>query len=393
MGYDNQAMQHTESKNVVKDTTLSAQYRGEFPVTERFTYLNHAAVAPLPRRTAKALQDFAEDACQNGSFHYPAWMANCEAVRVAAGRLMNASAREIAFIKNTSEGIATVALGFPWKAGDKIVAFQEEFPANLYIWKKLEEWKGVRVEWLSCFDPLEKIEAAARGARLLAISFVQYLSGYRADLAAIGEICRRHDVFFFVDAIQGLGVFPLDVCAMNIQALAADGHKWLLGPEGQGVLYVQQDWQDRIEPVEFGWTTVAGFADYASRDMTPRHDAGRYECGTLNVIGLHGLRASLELVLEVGVDRIGPAVLALGDQIASGAAKLGYEVAGPPRSPQSGSGIVSLRHPQLDARAVHTKLRDNGFQAAPRQGWLRLSPHFYISTEDIERLLAVLPPV
>lgn len=379
--------------DVAKTTTLWKEYRAEFPVTERFTYLNHAAVSPLPRRTADAMREFSEDACLNGSFHYPVWMANSEAARHAAARLVNASASEIAFVKNTSEGIATVALGFPWKAGDKIVAFQEEFPANFYIWKKLEEWKGVRVEWLSCFDPLEKIEHAARGARLLAISFVQYLSGYRADLAAIGEICRREGVFFFVDAIQGLGAFPFDVRSMNIQAFAADGHKWLLGPEGQGLLYVQQDWQDRVEPVEFGWTTVAGFQDYASRDMTPRHDAGRYECGTLNMIGLHGLRTSLDFVLELGVGRIGPAVQALGDQLAAGASRLGYEVLGPARTAKTGAGIVCIRHPQVDSRLVHARLRDSGCQAAPRQGWVRLSPHFYISPDDIDRTLAALPVV
>jgi selenocysteine lyase/cysteine desulfurase len=393
MGYDNQEMQPAEPADVAKDTPLFEQYRDEFPVSKRFTYLNHAAVAPLPRRTADALREFAEDACLNGSFHYPDWLATYDATRTAAARLVNASANEIAFVKNTSEGIATVALGFPWKAGDRIVAFEEEFPANYYIWKKLEEWKGVHVEWLSCFDPLEKIEQAARGARLLAISFVQYLSGYRANLAALGEICRREGVFLFVDAIQGLGAFPLDVRAMNIQAFAADGHKWLLGPEGQGLLYVQQDWQDRIEPVEFGWTTVAGYNDYASRDMTPRHDAGRYECGTLNTVGLHGLRTSLEFILEVGVERIAPAVRSLGDQLAAGASRLGYEVAGPPRTASTGAGIVSIRHPQLDARVVHARLRDSGFLAAPRQGWVRLSPHFYISPDDIDRMLAVLPPV
>jgi selenocysteine lyase/cysteine desulfurase len=393
MGYDNQQMQPIEPGGVAKDTTLCKQYRSEFPVSERFTYLNHAAVAPLPRRTAKAMQEFAEDACQNGSFHYPDWMATYDAARKAAALLVNASASELAFVKNTSEGIATVALGFPWKAGDRIIAFKEEFPANFYIWKKLEQWKGVRVEWLSCFDSMEIIEQAARGARLLAISFVQYLSGYRADLSALGEICKREGVFFFVDAIQGLGAFPFDVRAMNIQAFAADGHKWLLGPEGQGLLYVQQDWQDRIEPVEFGWTTVAGYADYSSRDMTPRHDAGRYECGTLNTIGLYGLRASLDFVLEVGVERIEAAVLALGGQIAAGASKLGYAVSGPPRTAGTGSGIVSIRHPQLDARVVHARLREHGFLAAPRQGWVRLSPHFYICPDDIERMLATLPAV
>ena len=387
MGYDNQPMHPLAPDN----TPLWQTWREEFPVTGKFVYLNHAAVAPLPRRTARAMQDLAEDACLNGSFHYADWLAAYAATRAAAARLVNADASEIAFVKNTSEGIATVALGFPWRPGDRIVAFREEFPANYYIWKKIEESHGVTVDWLSCFDPLETIAAAARGARLLAISFVQYLSGYRADLAAIGEICRQEGVFFFVDAIQGLGAFPLDVRAMNIQAFAADGHKWLLGPEGQGLLYVEKAWQDRIQPVEFGWTTVAGYNDYASRDMTPRHDAGRYECGTLNTISLFGLRASLDLILEAGVERIAPAIQALTDQLAEGAAKLGYEVLGPPRTPSCTSGIVSIRHPQIDARLVHSRLRDSGFQTSPRQGWVRVSPHFYISPQDMEALLSTLP--
>ena len=387
MGYEKEETQLP----VGQDTPLWRVWRDEFPVVDRLVYLNHAAVAPLPRKTAKAMQDLAEDACRNGSSHYSQWLAAYDACRDAAARLVNAETGEIAFVKNTSEGIATVALGFPWRAGDRIVAFREEFPANYYIWKKIEETRGVKVEWLSCFDPLETIAAAARGARLLAISFVQYLSGYRADLAAIGEICRREGVFFFVDAIQGLGAFPLDVRAMNIQAWAADGHKWLLGPEGQGLLYVEKSWQELIEPVEFGWTTVAGYNDYASRDMTLRPDAGRYECGTLNTIGLFGLRASLELILEAGVEKIAPAVQALTDQVAEGAVRLGYEVLGPARTPGNTSGIICIRHPQIDARLVHSRLREQGFLTSPRQGWVRISPHFYVSPSDIDAMLGALP--
>jgi selenocysteine lyase/cysteine desulfurase len=283
-----------------------------------------------------------------------------------------------------------VALGFPWRAGDRIVAFREEFPANYYIWNKLEEWKGVRVEWLSCFDPLERIEEAARGARLLAISFVQYLSGYRADLKAIGEICRRQGVFFFVDAIQGLGAFPLDVEEMQIDAFAADGHKWLLGPEGCGVLYVRQARQDEIEPVEFGWTTVAGYADYSSRDMAVRRDAGRYECGTLNTIGCFGLRASVELLNEVSVPAVAAQVTALGDRLAEGARAKGYEILGE-RKPGTAAGIVSVRKDGIDSRMVWSKLRDGGVACAPRQGWVRFSPHFYLSPDDVDTVVAELP--
>jgi selenocysteine lyase/cysteine desulfurase len=219
---------------------------------------------------------------------------------------------------------------------------------------------------------------------------VQYLGGYRADLTAIGEICRRHGVFFFVDAIQGMGAFPLDVRAMNIQALAADGHKWLLGPEGCGVLYVQQDWQDRIEPVEFGWTTVKNFADYASRDMTLRTDAGRYEPGTLNTIGCFGLWKSTELLLEAGIERVGQAVTALTDQLAAGAAARGYEVLAP-RTPATTSGIISIRKAGVDSQAVYAKLKEAGILTSPRQGWVRMSPHFYIAPAEIERVLQALP--
>jgi len=379
MGYNDSTVQEIWRK-----------YRPEFPVTENLLYLNHAAVAPLARRAAEAMKWLADDALHNGSLHYDKWLESYDGLRAAMSKLIHADPGEIAIVKNTSEGISTVALGLAWQPGDKIVAFREEFPANYYIWKKLEEWKGVHVEWLSYLDSLETIEQAARGAKLLAISFVQYLSGYRADLTAIGEICRRHGVFFFVDAIQGMGAFPLDVRAMNIQALAADGHKWLLGPEGCGVMYIQQDWQDRIEPMEFGWTTVAGFVDYSSRDMAVRRDAGRYECGTLNTVGCFGLRASTELILEVGVENIAPHVQHLGDLIADGARALGYEVM-MERTPATGAGIVCIRKPGTDARVTHAHLKARGILTAPRQGWVRVSPHFYISPEDISRVWSELP--
>jgi selenocysteine lyase/cysteine desulfurase len=368
---------------------LWREYRQEFPVTERLVYLNHAAVAPLSRRAAQAMKHLAEDACAYGSLHYDKWLAAYEGVRVAAARLINALPAEIAIVKNTSEGISTVATGIDWRPGDKVVAFLEEFPANYYPWKRLER-QGIRVEWLSVADPLERIDAACAGARLLAISFVQYLSGYRADLEAIGEICHRRGCWFFVDAIQGLGAFPLDVRRARIHALAADGHKWLLGPEGCGVLYIRRDLQDQVEPTEFGWTNVAGYADYSSRDRALRPDAGRYECGTLNTIGCFGLRAAIELLLEIGVERIAPQVQSLGDRIAEGVRAKGYEVMGE-RSPATGSGIVSFRRQDVDSHLIVRNLRETGIIAAPRQGWVRTSPHFYVSPEEIGRVIRQLP--
>ena len=365
------------------------KYRSEFPVTENLIYLNHAAVAPLVRPAAAAIQWLADDALRYGSLHYGQWLETYDGLRRAAARLVNGSPEEIALVKNTSEGIATVALGLDWRPGDRVVAFKEEFPANQYPWQRLES-KGVRVEWLSAADPLDRIDQAAKGARLLAISFVQYLTGYRASLNVIGEICHRRGVIHFVDAIQGLGAFPLDVRTAHIDALAADGHKWLLGPEGCGILYISRALQERVEPVEFGWTNVAGFHDYGSRDMTLREDAGRYECGTLNTVGCYGLRASIEFLLEVGVDRIAEAVQALGDQIDAGVRAKGYAVASE-RTPASGAGIVSFRKPGTDSAAIVARLRENGIVTADRAGWVRASPHFYIAPEEVEKTLYSLP--
>jgi selenocysteine lyase/cysteine desulfurase len=187
-----------------------------------------------------------------------------------------------------------------------------------------------------------------------------------------------------------MGAFPLDVRACHIDALAADGHKWMLGPEGCAILYLNQAIQDRIEPVEFGWTNVRNYADYGSRDMTPWPDARRYECGTLNTIGCFGLKASLEFLLEIGPEQIGPVVQSLGDRIAAGVEQKGYEVLGN-RTPETGAGIVSFRKAGVDPTGLVASLRAAGIIAAPRAGWVRTSPHFYVSPEEIDRLIDALP--
>jgi len=377
-----------DAKSLLK-LPIWEQYAHQFPVRERLIYLNHAAVAPLSRPAAEAMQWLTQDCLEYGSLHYERWLAAYEGLRSVAARLVNSDPSEIALVKNTSEGIATVAMGLDWKPGDRMVGFREEFPANYFPWKRLEE-KGIQVTWLSVEDPLDRVDEACRGAKLLAISFVQFLSGYRAPLDAIGEICRRNRCIFLVDAIQGLGAFPLDVRAWSIDALAADGHKWMLGPEGCGILYINQALQERVEPVEFGWTNVAKYADYASHDMALRPNAGRYECGTLNTIGCFGLRASIEFLLEVGPGIIAPVIQNLGDRIAAGVEAKGYEVLGN-RTPANGAGIVSFRKAGIDPREVVRKLRAAGIVAAPRATWVRTSPHFYVSPEEIDRMVEELP--
>ena len=373
----------------VAEPTLWERYADQFPVRERLIYLNHAAVAPLSKPAADAMKHLADDCLQFGSLHYDQWLAAYDGVRVAAAKLIGADRSEIALVKNTSEGIAMVATGLDWRPGDRMVAFREEFPANLYPWKVLEG-QGVQVTWLSVTDPLDRIDEATRSARLLSISFVQFLSGYRAPLQEIGEICHHNQCFFMVDAIQGLGAFPLHVGTCHVDALAADGHKWLLGPEGCAILYINQALQSCVRPVEFGWTNVASYNDYGSRDMTLRRDAGRYECGTLNTIGCFGLRAAIEFLLEVGVGVIAPVVQNLGDRIAAGVQAKGYLVLGD-RTPETGAGIVSFRKDGVDAVDIVRRLRAEGIAAAPRAGWVRTSPHFYISPSDIDRMLEVLP--
>ncbi len=365
---------------------LWQKYREQFPVTKNLVYLNHASIAPLCPPAAEAVRWLATDVEHFGSFHYMDWLKVYDGVRSLTASLINCAPGEIAIVKNTSEGIATVANGIEWRAGDRIVAFTEEFAANFFPWKHLEQ-RGVQVTWLSIFDDLNKVDEASRGARLLAVSFVQYLSGFRADLVRMGEICRRHNCLFLVDAIQGLGAFPVDVRAANIDFLAADGHKWLLGPEGCGVLYVRAERIPEVAPTEIGWTNTAKFADYASRDMTWRSDAGRYECGTLNTIGCFGLHAALKFIQEVGVGNIAPEVQALADRVWQGAESRGFEMLGR-RSPECGAGIVSFRKPGEEA--LGKRLKEAGFITAPRAGWVRVSPHFYNSPDDIERLLDML---
>ena len=372
----------------MSDSSLAARYASHFPVREHWLYVNHASVSPLCLPAAYAMKELVDEALAFGSVYYDRWLAAYGGLRHAAAQLINGRPEEIAIVKNTSEGIATVANGLKWKRGDKVIAFREEFPSNFFPWKRLESL-GVEVHWLSVFASLEQIAEACHGARMLAISYVQYLSGHRVNLTAIGEICRSTGTFFFVDAIQGMGAFPIDVRRDNIQALAADGHKWMMGPEGCGVLFVQQDWQDRIEPMEFGWTNVAGFHDYSSRDMALRPDAGRYECGTLNTVGCYGLRASIKFILEIGVEQIAEAILALTGQLWEGILKLGVETCGP-RTPENAAGIVTFRKPNVESAYLVRQLKDHGITAAHRQGWVRFSPHFYQSAAEIDRLLDAL---
>ena len=354
-------------------------------------YLNHASISPLPRRTAQAMRTLTEDVERSGLKNYGRWMETAAGLRSAAAWLMGCGSDEIAITKNTSEGLSFVANGLNWRPGDVVVGIRDEFPANYFPWLRLEK-RGVRLRWLDLHEgriELDVIDKACEGARLLAVSCVQYLSGFRLDLDALGEICRRRDVLLVVDGVQGLGPFPVDVKRSGIHVLSASGHKWLLGPEGCAVLFVDRDLMPLVEPVEFGWTNVEGSDEY-SHDPTLLGDARRYECGTLNTVGIHGLRASLELFREVGVERMASHIHELARKTLDGGAAKGY-VPMTRRDDASGSGIVSIRKDGVNSATVVRRLNEEGISTAHRLGWVRVAPHFYNTERDIDTLLERLP--
>lgn len=335
------------------------------------------------------MQAWAQESLEYGSFYWDRWVATYENLRALAAQLIGAQAGEIAIAKNTSEGISTIANGVDWRAGDRIVAFREEFPSNRYPWEALRLRHGIEITWLHETATPDEIAQACRGARLLAISFVQYLSGRRTDLTAIGEICERNGTLFVVDAIQGMGVFPLDVRKAKIHALAADGHKWMMGPEGCAIVFVAAEIQDQIRPTEYGWTTVRRPNDFTPREIELRRTAARYECGSLNTIGCFGLRAALQFILSIGVERIGQAVAALTERFETGIRERGFELLAQ-HTAETRSGIVSFRKPGEDPRQTVRALQAAGFLAAPRQEWVRVSPHFYLAPSEMDALLKEL---
>ena len=369
---------------------LSSLLKDEFPVRERFVYLNHASTGPLPRRSARAVQALAADQMENGSTGWARWIAEYDAFRSSAARLIGAAPEEIAITKNTSEGLSFVANGLDWKPGDVVVAVRGEFPANYFPWIRLER-RGVKLRWVELHDgaiDLDELDEACKGARLVAVSFVQYLSGFRLDLDLVGEICRRRDCLLVVDAVQGLGAFPVDVKSSGVHALSVSGHKWLLGPEGTGFLYLDKELMPHVEPVEMGWTNVTGFPAYSCEDEL-RPDAGRYECGTLNTLGCFGLRASMDLFLEIGQPTIADRIHALAERALEGARALGYQPIRE-RDNDSGSGIVTVRKEGVDSAELAGVLAEKKVSVAARHGWIRVSPHFYNEPEDVDRLLELL---
>jgi len=366
--------------------------RRQMPVTQQWAYFDHAAVAPLSLPAQRALQEWAADVAQHGDVHWGHWRKTIEGVREAAARLLNAETAEIALIRNTTEGISLVAEGFPWSPGDNVVVPAEEFPSNRFPWQNLHS-RGVEVRTVPTRDErleLSQLEAACDSrTRIVAISWVGYATGWRNDLHALSEMAHAHGALLFVDGIQGLGVLPLDVKQTPIDFLAADGHKWLLGPEGAGILFVRQEQLDRLRPLGVGWNSVQHARDFSRTEMRLKSSAARYEGGSYGMGLLLALGASLEMLFSSGVNSLTDRILGITDKLCAGLAATGADIVSC-RDDHRRSGIVSCIVPGADAKTHQQRCRDAGIVVSCRNGRLRLSPHCYTTHEDLERLLDVL---
>ncbi|HZZ42034.1 MAG TPA: aminotransferase class V-fold PLP-dependent enzyme [Tepidisphaeraceae bacterium] len=371
----------------------------EFPVLRNWVFLNHAGVCPLPRVAAEALRTYAQQA-EAAGYLGAAWYLELEKLRQETAALINAHRDEIAFVKNTSEGLSIVARGIDWQWGDRIVTTNVEYPANVYPWMDLVHTRAVKLVMAEEVEdngvrrvPTEKIiEAASHPrTRMVSLSHVQFASGQRMDVEAIGKFCRERAILFCVDAIQTMGILPVDVKGMNIDYLAADGHKWLLGPEGAGVFYCRKELQEHTRPLMVGWLNVVNAMEYGSYDYTLKPDAGRFECGTYNVAGLLALRASMGLIRSVGVEAVRARIKHLTDDLAAGLAGRGFRVVSP-RGEGEWSGSVCFVLPGQDHSRIVSDLRKQyRMEIALREGRLRASPHFYNTEQQIDALIAALP--
>jgi cysteine desulfurase / selenocysteine lyase len=367
-----------------------------FPVTKNYIYLNHAAIAPYSIPVTEALRNIITDISDNGSVNWHNWLAVVKETRSAMARLVNAQPEEIAFVRNTSDGVSAVANGIDWLEGDNVVSCDIEFPANIYPWMQLEK-RGVELRLAHAeegrIEPEALFALADERTRVIALSWVQYASGYRADLRSIGRFCREKDILFFVDAIQGLGALRMDVEADLVDAFAADTHKFLMGPEGLGVLFLSERALSRVEPAVVGWMSVKEWWRCFDEEFDYRLEyqpgALRFECGTPNTIGLHAFHAAIDLFLKLGMERIEDYLLDLCDYLREGLAGIGFEQLVPRRREES-SAIVCCRHKTKSPEQLYRELSEKRIICAPRCGWLRISPHFYNTRSEIDRVLETL---
>lgn len=363
------------------------KYREYFPVTKAKIYLNHAAISPLSLRVSNAIQDSIKER-QSGSIDtFVQFMETRAALKQNLARLVNGEAEQIAIITNTSEGLNWLVNGLQWKPGDHVVLTDYEFPSNVYPFLNLKR-HGVETDFVSNRDGrilVDDIEALITAkTRIVSISFVEFLNGFKNDLEAIGSLCREKGVIFSVDSIQGLGAAPIDVKKFNIDFLSNGGHKWLLGPCGAGFMYIAPDLHNRLQPASAGWLSVKNSWDFFDYNLDWLDSAERYEIGTPNALGIAGLKASTDLLLEAGVENIYRHLLRLGNLLTEKMQELGFKYLGSDQENEK-AGIYSFSLPDATvAEKLFEFLKQNRVEISLRNSALRFAPHFYNTMQEIE---------
>lgn len=373
-----------------------AHWDDEFPQNPDLCYLNHAAVAPWPQRATDAVCSFARENSLQGARDYPRWMQLEHRLRQQFKSLLNApSVDDIALVKNTSEALSLVAMGLDWVEGDEVLISDQEFPSNRIPWEALEG-RGVTTRQVSLHqaDPEAALIAAMGPAtRLLSISSVQYASGLRMDLGRLGRACRERNILFCVDAIQSLGAEPFDVQSIDCDFAMADGHKWLLGPEGLGVFYCRSPARERLQLLQFGWHMVEALGDYDADQWVPASTARRFEPGSPNTLAQHALSASLSLLLEVGGPRIQEALQQRTAYLLHSIGALPNAQILSPQEPGRRAGIVTFTFSGCDNAWLYRQLMEAGVVCAQRGGGIRWSPHFYTAQRVLDAALSRLKTV
>jgi cysteine desulfurase/selenocysteine lyase len=374
---------------------MTPELRALFPITNRSIYLNHAAVSPPPITTIQAVEAQLRDVHENGSINFRDWLAVKEQARQLLANLLGARPEQVAFVRNTSDALSTVANGLDWRRGDNIVTFSREFPSNIYPWLRVRDAFGVEVRM--CEERGGRIDFAElsslidHNTRVVAISHVQYASGFRIDLERLGRLARQHDALFVVDVIQALGVVPTNVEAEFVDVAAGAGHKWLLSPEGVGYLYLSDRARERIQPTLVGWVSVPNPDDYFNYEQGWNRGALAWETGTGPAALIYGFNASLELLTRFGVQNTAQYLEELTDELCERLAAKRYEVVSS-RAPGEKSQIVCIRPREgLSAMALYHRLNTRKIITAPRADRLRIAPHFYNTPAEIEAFVAALP--
>jgi cysteine desulfurase / selenocysteine lyase len=369
----------------------------EFVLDESIVYLNHAAVSPWPCRTADAVKAFAGENASIGSRQYSAWVETERTLKARLCRLINAaSVNEIALLKNTSEALSVVAYGLSWLPGDNVVITDQEFPSNRIVWESLAKF-GVETRAAGlCGEasPEDAILACIdHNTRLVSVSSVQYATGLRLDLEKIGAACRERDILFCVDAIQSLGAVGLDARACGADFVVADGHKWMMGPEGVALFYCRAGVMDRLELQQYGWHMVEDHGNYDNPAWRLASSARRFECGSPNMTGIHALNASLALIHEIGMPAIEKRVTENSRYLIDYFSARGDEFQLlTPAEDRRHAGIVTFRPLREPTGELHERLRNENVICAPRAGGIRFSPHFHTPREQLDRALRLLQP-